>query len=597
MKNVFIKAIILRLMVSLITPFAISPVFAETGQPPLKAPVAEPLSNQNEQPISAEREYIPPTAEVITATKAKVEDFDCNTITDVPVSECEVIVKLYKAFRGPDWGVGGIPITRVGDLYGVEVENSHVVELFFFNQTFQGPIPPEIGNLSELRGLTLSFGSIPGTIPPEIGKLSQLEELSLAYNNLVGTIPPEIGDLKNLKELRLHGNQLTGTIPIEIYNLTELTSLVLYNNQLSGEINPDIKNLTNLEYLELAENNFSGNIPPQIGLLSQLSELKLQSNQFSSIIPPELGVLRNLFEFNLSDNQLTGNIPPEIFTSHSAYYIFLQNNQLTGSIPEEISNLKKTYKLNLSKNQLDGPLPSEIDGASSLRQLNLSENQLSGELPDSLQNIWTLCEPDYDYMTCVSGEYGLNLSYNHFNVPASEPLMAFLETKDPDWYLTQGIEITLNPGQAGEIKSHDGVFEIEIPENESSSSITLIFQPTPESLNPFPLNPTGDYFRLTASQDSQSMESYGSPILVKANYTAQSTAGIIEDSLAIYNWIEEDATWQDAINRCGSQGTYLRNPNEKWFSGEVCFFGEFAVGGESFNCYLPLIEKPWFWNP
>lgn len=597
MKNIFTKAIILSLMVSLISTSTISPVSAKTSQPPFEAPEAEPLSNQNEQTINVEREYIPPTPEAIAETKNEGEDFDCNTVTDVPVSECEVIVKLYKAFRGPDWGVGGIPITRVGDLYGVEVEDFHVVELYFFNQTFQGPIPPEIGNLSELKGLILSFGSIPGTIPPEIGQLNQLEELSLAYNNLVGTIPSEIGDLKNLKKMRLHGNQLTGTIPVEIYNLTELTSLVLYNNQLSGEINPDIKNLTNLEHLELSDNNFSGNIPPQIGLLSQLSELKLQSNQFSGSIPPELGALRNLFEFNLSDNQLTGNIPPEIFTSHSASYIFLQNNQLTGSLPEEISNLNKTYKLNLSKNQLDGPLPSVIDGANSLRQLNLSENQLSGEIPDSLQNLWTLCEPDYDYMTCVSGEYGLNLGYNHFNVPASEPLMAFLETKDPDWYLTQGIEITLNPGQAGEIKSHDGVFEIEIPENESSSSITVIFQPTPESLNPFPLNTTGNYFRLTASQDSQSMESYGSPIIVKVNYTAQSTGGIIEDSLAIYNWIEEDANWQDALKRCGSQATYLRNLDENWFSGEVCFFGEFAVGGESFNCYLPLIEKPWFWNP
>lgn len=123
MKNIFTKAIILSLMVSLISTSTISPVSAKTSQPPFEAPEAEPLSNQNEQTINVEREYIPPTPEAIAETKNEGEDFDCNTVTDVPVSECEVIVKLYKAFRGPDWGVGGIPITRVGDLYGVEVED------------------------------------------------------------------------------------------------------------------------------------------------------------------------------------------------------------------------------------------------------------------------------------------------------------------------------------------------------------------------------------------------------------------------------------------------------------------------------------------
>ena len=76
MKNIFTKEIVLSLMVSLISPFAISTVFAETSQPAFKAPEAEPLSNQNKQLNSAEREYIPPTDEVIAATKAKVEDFE-----------------------------------------------------------------------------------------------------------------------------------------------------------------------------------------------------------------------------------------------------------------------------------------------------------------------------------------------------------------------------------------------------------------------------------------------------------------------------------------------------------------------------------------
>ena len=38
-------------------------------------------------------------------------------------------------------------------------------------------------------------------------------ELDLSHNGLSGTIPPELGDLTNLKELSLASNELRGAIP------------------------------------------------------------------------------------------------------------------------------------------------------------------------------------------------------------------------------------------------------------------------------------------------------------------------------------------------------------------------------------------------
>ena len=52
-----------------------------------------------------------------------------------------------------------------------------------------------------------------GAIPPELGNLVNLRDLYLHNNQLTGAIPPELGDLAALVELRLHGNRLTGCIP------------------------------------------------------------------------------------------------------------------------------------------------------------------------------------------------------------------------------------------------------------------------------------------------------------------------------------------------------------------------------------------------
>ena len=60
------------------------------------------------------------------------------------------------------------------------------------------------------------------------------QTLVLSGNELTGPIPPEIGNLTNLTTLNLVNGQLTGEIPPEIGNLTNLTTLSLMNSQLTG---------------------------------------------------------------------------------------------------------------------------------------------------------------------------------------------------------------------------------------------------------------------------------------------------------------------------------------------------------------------------
>ena len=56
-----------------------------------------------------------------------------------------------------------------------------------------GPIPAELGSLSNLEQLWLSSNQLTGSIPAELGALTNLEWLWLSHNGLSGSIPAELG--------------------------------------------------------------------------------------------------------------------------------------------------------------------------------------------------------------------------------------------------------------------------------------------------------------------------------------------------------------------------------------------------------------------
>ncbi len=82
------------------------------------------------------------------------------------------------------------------------------------------------------------------TLWGEVYSVESTTELDLRNNQLTGPIPPEIGNLTNLTYLNLGGNQLMGEIPSEIGNLTNLTRLRFRDNQLTGEIPESICDLS-----------------------------------------------------------------------------------------------------------------------------------------------------------------------------------------------------------------------------------------------------------------------------------------------------------------------------------------------------------------
>ena len=359
---------------------------------------------------------------------------DCTQtgVTGVNQIECEALVALYNSANGPGWwdSFKWDTTSAVNTWYGVSASGMSVIDIDLYNNNLIGPIPSELGNLSNLTVLWLESNQLSGPIPPGLGNLSNLTRLWLESNQLSGPIPPELGNLSNLTSLYLWDNQLSGPIPPELGNLSNLTSLALYSNQLSGPIPPEMGNLSNLTSLYLWDNQLSGPIPPELGNLSNVTSLALYSNQLSGPIPPELGNLSNLNVLRLYSNQLIGPIPSELGNLSNVTSLALYSNQLSGPIPPELGNLSNLTRLYLGSNQLSGPIPPELGNLSNLGALMLEFNQLSGDIPNQITNL--------------TGLTNLSLGYN---LLASSELvvLAFLDSKDPGWADTQ----TVPPGSVG----------------------------------------------------------------------------------------------------------------------------------------------------
>ncbi len=252
-----------------------------------------------------------------------------------------------------------------------------------------------------------------------------VSRINLGWNNLSGSIPPELGNLSNLRELWLDSNQLSGSIPPELGNLSNLEDLSLECNQLSGSIPRELGSLSNLKYITLSQNQLSGSIPPELGKLTKLKTLGIVDNQLSGTIPPELGNLSNLEDLYLNNNRLSGRIPRELGNLSNLQYFILDNNQLSGSIPSQLGNLSNLQYLLLHYNQLSGSIPRELGNLSNLLGLFLEYNQLSGIIPSNFTNLKNL--------------YYLDIGYNCLS--STDPaLTAWLNSRDPDWEATQCLE-------------------------------------------------------------------------------------------------------------------------------------------------------------
>jgi Leucine-rich repeat (LRR) protein len=312
------------------------------------------------------------------------------------------------------WGARTIP-SEIGLL-------TQLTELTLSYFQLTGTIPSTLPNLTKLTSLGMSGNKLKGTIPSSLSRLSQLRQLDLSHNLLTGSIPPSLSRLSRLNQLGFSDNVLTGTIPSSLSRLTQLWSLDVDANSLTGEVPSSLSDLTGLDSLNFAGNSLNGTILPSLcssiafDLLIDCDEIACDcckddfygacpsgsptSTESPSVPTPALTpeqIACNFLQLtSLAECRATARIPFcgfEYLNVRCGFGNYSPNGART--IPSEIGLLTQLTELVLSTFQLTGTIPSTLSDLTKLNFLSLIGNKLNGTIPSSLSRLSQLQQLDF----------------------------------------------------------------------------------------------------------------------------------------------------------------------------------------------------------
>ncbi|EFJ07257.1 hypothetical protein SELMODRAFT_269840 [Selaginella moellendorffii] len=163
-----------------------------------------------------------------------------------------------KQTLGSSW-TGNNPCTDNWDGVICNSDN-RVVKLRLENRRFPGVLENGLGQLTELKVLSLKGNNLTGRIPSDLSRCRRLQKLYLNSNRLEGSIPEALLTLQDLDRVDVSNNHLSGSIPAAIGGLRKLLTLRLEMNSLTGGV-PDVSNIPNLTDFNVSWNNLSGPVP------------------------------------------------------------------------------------------------------------------------------------------------------------------------------------------------------------------------------------------------------------------------------------------------------------------------------------------------
>ena len=373
------------------------------------------------------------------------------------------LVALYEATGGENWknSTNWLSDEPVHRWYGVTAAPA-------VRATGTSPRATEAG-----AALSLSGNDLSGTIPPELGNLVNLRELDLSDNGLSGTIPPELGNLVNLELLDLSGNMLSGVIPVELGSLRSLRTLRLQGNaDLSGILPLSLSGMTSLQTLNLTGTGLCA--PVDAAFQGWLEGVATRQGVETCGSATDRRVLITLYEATgggtwtnnenwLSDASLDRWHGVTVDSSGRVDSLLLADNGLSGAIPSSLGELSALLSLDLSGNALSGVIPSSLGNLTELVLLDLSDNRLSGPIPAVL---FTLANLET-----------LDLSGNLFTLTASTDRDALAElyegTDGPNWTNNENwlSDASLDRWHGVTVDSSGRVDSLRLADNDLSGAI------------------------------------------------------------------------------------------------------------------------------
>ena len=324
---------------------------------------------------------------------AEIED---RRVSFCNADDLAVLTALYDATDGVNW------VESAGWLDGVTVERWHgvsadslgrVTALDLARNGLSGPLPPNLGLLSQLKRLRVGGNALSGRLPSSLSGLGLLE---LDYAETGLCVPSNSAFRAWLNAIPSHAGTGVECAPPSDRDVLELFYAAtngpnwthkdswLTDAPLGEWYGVETDDGGRVTRLHLRGNNLRGGpLLAELGDLSGLTSLGLAYNELSGPLPPEIGNLSNVAWLDLSGNALSGAIPPEIGNLSSIRFLHLRENALSGPLPPEIGSLPRLRRLGLGHNDLSGPVPQAFGGLSTLDRLDLRDNAFTGALPRS----------------------------------------------------------------------------------------------------------------------------------------------------------------------------------------------------------------------
>ena len=104
-------------------------------------------------------------------------------------SDRAALVALYNATGGASWttSTNWLSDRPLDEWHGVTTNSDgRVTELSLRSNQLTGPLPAELGGLTNLQTLNIGHNQLSGAIPDELGDLTDLQTVRLGYNRLAG---------------------------------------------------------------------------------------------------------------------------------------------------------------------------------------------------------------------------------------------------------------------------------------------------------------------------------------------------------------------------------------------------------------------------
>jgi hypothetical protein len=255
--------------------------------------------------------------------------------SQVNVQDSTIFMSIYNY-----WEIGNVtPITCVQQYPSqnanqwcqIDFDSNGRLTSIYLGGTIQVPnktLSSTIGNLSELQNLSLQNNhNLTGPIPPEIGNLINLKSLSTENCEFIGPLPPEMGNLYNLEQLTIGGYANAqflshiGLIPTTFQNLNKLKIFYMSSTGIKDNLPGWFCMLDSIKRMNYCYNpSFGGILTDSVFLSNTLKEVELYYNAFYGPIPDTLGPNSKLHDLDLSGNHFSGTIPASICNYHPNIY-------------------------------------------------------------------------------------------------------------------------------------------------------------------------------------------------------------------------------------------------------------------------------------